>query len=87
MLGFYEGGEFRHRYVRPGLHGFDQIALKRRQPSARRPPLAGRFERPGLTITAHQFDDEARRHVKLGRCRTAGMPRLDTGHDPATKVQ
>lgn len=87
MFGRHEIGKFGHGDIWTRLDDLDQIGLKRRQPSTRGPPLTGRFKRPGLAITAHQFDDKARRDVEPGRGGTTGMTRLDTSHDPATKVQ
>ena len=87
MLGFHQAGELGHRDVGAGVDNRDQIVPKRRQPPARRPPLAGRIESAGLVIAAHQFYNKARRDIELARCGPAGLTRLDTGHDPAAKVQ
>jgi hypothetical protein len=87
MLGLHEISELGHCDVGTRLDHQDQIVLKRRQPSAWGPPLTGRIERPGLAIPAHQLDDKARRDVELGRGGATRLTRIDTGHDPATKVQ
>ncbi|MEM7709400.1 MAG: hypothetical protein AAF264_01335 [Pseudomonadota bacterium] len=87
MFDRHEIGKLGHSDIGTRLDDRDQIVLKRRQLSTRGPPLTGRFERSGLPITAHKFDDKARRNVELGRGGTTGLTRLDTRHDPATKVQ
>lgn len=87
MFGRHEIGKLGHGDIGTRLDDLDQMVLKRRQPPARGPPLTNRFERPGLPITAYKFDDKARRDVELGRGSTTGLTRLDTRHNPATKVQ
>lgn len=87
MLGMHKFGKLRHSDVRPALDDLDQEALKRCQPSTRRPPLTSRLKRPGFQVPFHQLDDETRRNVEFGRRGPAGVPRLNEGHDTTSKIQ
>jgi hypothetical protein len=79
--------KLRHSDVGPVLDGLDQEALKRCQPSTRRPPLTRGLKRTGFQVPFHQLDDETRRNIKFGRRGSAGVTRLNEGHDTTSKIQ